>query len=112
MTRVPVAILAIALMTSVSGMAFAAQDAAAPDGQPAGANTSPAPTTPAQRAAADRDVAGEPYTAALNLLEAAGYDNFANLRQDGSVFEVTVIVNGQPHHMTVDPASGQIQPHT
>ncbi len=109
MTRVPVAILAIALMTSVPGMAFAAQDAAAPDAQSVGA--APVSTTPAQRQAADRDVAGEAYTAALNLLEAAGYDNFSNLRQEGNIFEVTVIDHGQPHQMTVDPASGQIQPH-
>jgi hypothetical protein len=49
-------------------------------------------------------------TKALNWLEAAGDNDFTDLRRDGSHYRVTVIRDGMPQVVTVDPDSGAIAP--
>jgi hypothetical protein len=49
-------------------------------------------------------------TKALNWLEAAGDNDFNDLRRDGSNYRATVIRDGTPQMVIVDPDSGAITP--
>jgi hypothetical protein len=58
------------------------------------------------------DNQGDRATTALNLLEANGYTSFSNFQPAGRDFQVTVIRDGRPTVVTVDPDSGRITPQT
>ena len=55
---------------------------------------------------------GDRATTALNLLEANGYTSFSNFQPAGHDFQATVIRDGRPTVVTIDPDSGQITPQT
>ena len=47
-------------------------------------------------------------THALNLLEAKGYGDFRDFKQDGTNFAATVTQNGQSFGVVIDPDNNQI----
>jgi hypothetical protein len=83
-------------------------------GIPPHALGSPAPA-PASNPAAEHAAAAtgdtpeaRNATAALNLLEARGYANFSNFTGDGNAFHATVVNNGQPIEVSINPNTGEI----
>jgi hypothetical protein len=93
MTRIPAIILGVGLLTSGLSAAVAAP----------GSSTA-APT--AHHAAAT--AAGEPYTHALNMIEAAGYTGVTNLTPNGENFDASAYFDGHPVKVTLDPATGAV----
>jgi hypothetical protein len=47
-------------------------------------------------------------TAALNILEAAGYGDFRDFHADGRNFAASVTQQGQTFPVVIDPESGQV----
>jgi hypothetical protein len=47
-------------------------------------------------------------THALNLLEANGYGDFSDFRQDGKNFDATVTRSGRQFTVVVDPDADQV----
>jgi hypothetical protein len=103
MNRLASILLAGAFLAGGAGMASAA-------GAPAPATPAAAPMThaTAPQAAPRGTSLGNRMTQALNLLEAKGYADFSNFKQDGNNFAATVKQNGESFGVVIDPESGQI----
>jgi hypothetical protein len=97
MNRLASAALAAALLAAGTGVALAATPAPAASG---------AAATAPQR----NDAEATRMTDALNLLEAQGYGDFTNFRQDGKNFAVTVTRNGRPQTVVADPDAATVTP--
>jgi hypothetical protein len=93
------AALAGTFFAATGGVALAANT-------PGGAANSPT-NAPAARGA-DASPSAVRITHALNLLEAQGYGDFRNFRQDGKNFDATVTRNGKQMSVQVDPDSNQV----
>lgn len=109
MNRLASAALASAFFVATGGMALAANapagaSSAAPANAPrasSGSTASAATTMPAARSEAR-------MTHALNLLEAKGYGDFHNFKQDGKDFAATVTRAGKQMTLKVDPDADQV----
>lgn len=104
MNRLASAVLATAFLAASGGVALAA---AAPTTTPANS-----PMHEKAHAAAlrhdDADPAEARMTHALNLLEANGYGDFSNFKQDGRNFDAMVSQNGKPFTVIVNPDTNQL----
>jgi guanyl-specific ribonuclease Sa len=117
MNRLVPSLLATAFLASTGGLALAANSN---QPQTAAVNQSQAPAAAAPEhkahpkviAAAKREDRADPkearMTHALNLLEANGYGQFSDFKQDGKNFEAMVTSNGQHFAVTIDPDSNRI----
>jgi hypothetical protein len=56
------------------------------------------------------DSTTNPATQALNDLEGAGYGVFYDFHSKGTGFEATVVQNGRPMNVFIDPLSGSVTP--
>jgi len=99
MNRLASAALASALFAATGGVALAAT-------APGGAANSPA-GAPAARGADTRPSTVR-ITHALNLLEAQGYGDFRDFRQDGKNFAATVMRGGKQMSVRIDPDADQV----
>lgn len=112
MNRLTSAALAGALVVASGAFAFAADaPASAPANAPSGTSAAAAHPNAAAQAAARHDKADAAearMTHALNLLEADGYGDFTNFRQDGKNFEATVSRNSRQVTVLVDPDADQV----
>jgi len=57
-----------------------------------------------------RDMAGDSYTQALNLLEARGYTGIQNFRRVGGIYQATATRNGRSETVSIDPAARTVHP--
>ena len=104
MNRLVSAVLATAFLTASGGIALAAP---APTTAPA----HPPMHKKAHAAALRHDAAGPQearMTHALNLLEANGYGDFSNFKQDGRNFAATASRNGKEFTVIVNPDTNQL----
>src|SRR5690348_2797804 len=107
MNRLASAALASAFFAATGGMALAANapagaSSAAPANAPratSGSTASAGTTVPAARS----EASDARMTHALNLLEAKGYGDFHNFKQDGKDFAATVTRAGKQMTVKVDP---------
>lgn len=114
MNRLASAALAGVFFVASGGIALAANHGAgAPlpaDRSVRGGKPSPVPSR-VMAAAARHDKAAPPeerMTDALNLLEAKGYGDFSDFRQDGKNFAATVSQGGRRFTVVIDPDSNRI----
>jgi cytochrome c5 len=112
MNRLTSAALAVVLVVASGAFAFAADaPASAPANAPSGTSAVAAHPNAAAQAAARRDKATPVearMTHALNLLEANGYGDFSDFRQDGKNFDATVTRSGRQFTVVVDPDADQV----
>jgi hypothetical protein len=115
MNRLASAALAGAFFAATGGIALAAQPpASAASTSPANAATASVNSTASAMArpqgarGADNSPTSLRMTHALNLLEAKGYGDFHNFRQDGKNFDATVTRAGKQASVQVDPDTDQV----
>jgi hypothetical protein len=107
MNRLASAALAGAFFAATGGIALAANPPAdAPTALPN--STASAVARPQGARGADNSPTSLRMTHALNLLEAKGYGDFHNFRQDGKNFDATVTRAGKQASVQVDPDTDQV----
>jgi hypothetical protein len=106
--------VALAASLAFSGAAFAA-NTAPPAGNPAVAPTpAMSKAKPIQhhlmvkKAAYQAQENANRETQALNLIEARGYGPIRSFRNDGKLYDATVMQNGKAISLQVDPDNGRV----
>jgi hypothetical protein len=107
MTRLASAALAGVFFVASGGIALAANDAPIIPLAPANSAVPGGKATPA-RPRVLAPGAEQRITYALNLLEAKGYGDFSDFRQDGKNFTATVSQDGKRFTVMIDPDSRRI----
>jgi hypothetical protein len=103
-TLIPTLILGIGLLTCGIASTNAAPLASTP---PSAAQARPT-STASNDQGAGMDRGGDPYTHALNTLEADGYNGITNFAADSQNFDATAWHDGHQIAVTLDPATGAV----